>query len=231
MTSTKVSQHAPLGGREIRDTTEWLAAHQKDSGEIPWTVDGKTDPWDHVHAAMGLTVMGRVDAARKAYGFMAGIQEDNGAWAAERMHGKVTRAAQESNHAAYIATGVWHFYRATGDLRFLREMWPCVERAIDFVVDLQLPCGGIAWAVKKGKAWKAPLVTGSSSIHGSLVCAIRIAQTLGLQRPRWHNARARVALVLRQNMAAFTDTDLPEKPGRHSMDWYSPRAGRGGARR
>ena len=75
---------------------------------------------------------------------------------------------------------------------------------------------------KAGKIWRAPLLTGCSSTHGSLVCAIRIAERLGHERPHWHDARHRLGHVLRNHPEVFSETDLPEKPGRHSMDWYYP---------
>jgi hypothetical protein len=134
----------------------------------------------------------------------------------------VTRVSQESNHAAYIATGLWHLQSAAPDVDFLAELWPTVERAIDWIVELQLPSGAIAWAAKHGKVWRSPLLTGSSSIHGSLVCAIRIAERLGHERPSWRRARQKLAHVLRHDPDVFTNTDLPEKPGRYSMDWYYP---------
>jgi hypothetical protein len=55
-----------------------------------------------------------------------------------------------------------------------------------------------------------------------LVCAIRIVERLGMERPHWRKARERLARVLRNQQTVFTETDLPEKPGRHSMDWYYP---------
>src|SRR5205085_10867765 len=66
------------------------------------------------------------------------------------------------------------------------------------------------------------LVTGSSSIHGSLVCALRIAERLDENRPKWRAALRRLARVLQRDMTVFEDTDLPEPPGRYSMDWYYP---------
>jgi len=211
-----------LSASEIQATVDWLEAQQKPTGEIPWMPGGKMDPWDHVHSAMGLMAFGRVDAALRAFAFMVDTQEEDGGWAAERRGGKVTRITQESNHVAYIATGVWHAYSHTKDLSFLRSMWPTVERAIELVLSMQLPSGAIAWAHKNGDVWKAPLLTGCSSIHGSLVSAIRIAERLGMERPHWRKARERLARVLRHQQAVFTETDLPEKPGRHSMDWYYP---------
>ena len=213
---------ARLCAREQQITAEWIASHQQPSGEILWSHGGKSDPWDHVHAAMGLTVLGRIDQARAAYRFLACIQEPNGAFAAERVGGCVTRISHETNHAAYIATGAWHFYCATGDVDFLAELWPTIERAVDWIVSLQLPSGAIAWAEKKGKVWRSPLITGTSSIHGSLVCAQRIAARLGHDRPTWRTAWRKVARVLRHDIGVFYDTDLPEAPGRYSMDWYYP---------
>jgi hypothetical protein len=222
MTSTLDGERALLRVSEQRETADWLAAHQQSSGEILWSHDGKSDPWDHVHAAMGLTALGRIAEAKAAYRYLATIQEPSGGFAAERVGGFVTRISQETNHAAYIATGLWHLFCAQPDVDLLAELWPNVERAIDWVVSLQLPNGAIAWAQKNDKVWRAPLVTGSSSIHGSLVCALRIAERLDENRPTWRAALRRLARVLQRDMTVFEDTDLPEPPGRYSMDWYYP---------
>jgi len=213
---------ALLCDREQQATAEWLASHQQASGEILWSLDGKSDPWDHVHAAMGLTVLGHHEAAKAAYRFLARVQEPNGAFAAERVGGYPTRNSHETNHAAYLATGLWHYYCATDDVDLLAELWPCVSRAIDWVVSLQLPHGAIAWAEKKGKVWQSPLITGSSSIHGSLVCAQRIAARLGHEPSAWRSAWRKLARVLKHDLRVFDETDLPEPPGRYSMDWYYP---------
>lgn len=214
--------NAVLSAKALEQTADWLAAHQKDSGEILWTLGGKSDPWDHVHAAMGLTCARRHDAAKAAFRFMARTQDENGAWAAERVAGVPTRVTHETNHAAYIATGLAHFVEATGDRDFLEELWPTVERALDWVTSRQLPSGAIAWAEKKGKVWEAPLVTGSASIHGSLISALRLAEALGLDKQDWRSALERLTRVLREPRRVFIDTDLPEKPGRHAMDFYYP---------
>jgi hypothetical protein len=218
----KSSERTPLSADEVLATTEWLASRQKPTGEIPWADGLKMDPWDHVHSAMGLCAAGKPEQARAAYEYMVQIQDPNGGFAAERRGGKVTRSTQESNHAAYFATGVWHLHCSTPDPAFLAAMWPSVDRAIEFVLSMQMPSGAVAWAQKAGKIWQAPLLTGSSSVHGSLVCAIRIAERLGHERPHWNIARERLARVLRHQPSVFIETDLPEKPGRHSMDWYYP---------
>ncbi|MBN1652428.1 MAG: prenyltransferase [Deltaproteobacteria bacterium] len=212
-----------LSALEINRTTHWLLSQQKITGEIPWIKGGKSDPWDHIHAAMGLTTMGHLSAAKAAFRYLATTQQSNGSWPAERTNGKVSNATQESNHAAYLATGLWHLHYAQSNPDFLDEMWPTLEAAIDLVVSMQEPSGAISWAISpEGKIWRAPLLAGSSSIHGSLVCAIRIAERLGHDRPLWRRALRRLARVLRYDIERFSHTDLPEKPGRFSMDWYYP---------
>jgi len=212
-----------LTSRQIDATADWIAAHQAASGEIPWWRNGKMDPWDHIHAAMGLTVAGRMREAMRAYAFLARTQTELGGWYAWREAGKTTDRTQETNHAAYVATGVWQLYLAAKDPGFLADTWPMVERAIDFVCSMQEPNGTISWAVDpSGKSWRAPLLTGSSSTHGSLVCALRIADTLGYERPRWDVARERLVRVLRERPELFDRPDLPDRVGRYSMDWYYP---------
>jgi len=212
-----------LSALEINRTTKWLLSQQKSTGEIPWMTGGKMDPWDHVHAAMGLTTMGCFAAAKAAFRYLAKTQQSNGSWPAERVNGHVTNATQESNHAAYLATGLWHLHYAQSNPDFLAEMWPTLELAIDLVVSMQQPSGAISWAISPaGKVWRAPLLAGSSSIHGSLVCAIRISERLGYERPQWRKTLRRLAAILRNDIDRFADTDLPEKPGRFSMDWYYP---------
>ena len=41
----------------------FIASIQKDTGEIPWSLGGKTDPWDHVESAMGLSISGYYEEA------------------------------------------------------------------------------------------------------------------------------------------------------------------------
>src|SRR5262245_30981541 len=137
----------PLSREQRESTGAWIASQQTTNGELPWVPGGKMDPWDHIHAAMGLAVAGRFEEARAAYRFLADLQERDGAWPAERAGKRVVDATHQSNHAAYLATGLWHYQVACGDTDFVAEMWPTLRRAIDFVVRLQQPCGAIAWAV------------------------------------------------------------------------------------
>jgi hypothetical protein len=212
-----------LSTAEIRATGAWIVSHQDPSGAIPWWRGGKMDPWDHVHAAMGLTVAGFRSEAEAAYRFLATAQLADGGWYAERRNGAITDRTQETNHAAYFCTGLWHHYTATRDRRLLTDLWPTVERAMDFTLRLQDESGAISWAVSpEGAVWNAPLLTGSSSIHGSITCAVRIAESVGAPRPRWLLAQRRLANVLANYIQRFDNVDLAERPGRYSMDWYYP---------
>ena len=49
---------------------DFIAGVQKPNGEIPWSIGGKTDPWDHVESAMGLSIAGRLREAEMAYRWM-----------------------------------------------------------------------------------------------------------------------------------------------------------------
>ena len=87
-----MTEDAKLSEQQLKTTTDWLLSRQRPSGEIPWCAEGKMDPWDHVHSAMGLTVRGHVEEALSAYQFSADTQDPNGGWASERKGGKVTRS-------------------------------------------------------------------------------------------------------------------------------------------
>ena len=42
---------------DVASTAEFILSVQKPNGEIPWSKGGKTDPWDHVESAMGLSIV------------------------------------------------------------------------------------------------------------------------------------------------------------------------------
>ena len=112
---------------------------------------------------------------------------------------------------------MWHRWLCTGDRGFAETMWPVVERAIDFVLDLQTPRGEILWARHAdGTPWSFALLTGSSSICHSLRCAIALAELLGHERPDWELSAARLTHVIRHVPDAFSPKH------RWAMDWYYP---------
>jgi hypothetical protein len=208
---------------ELLQTAKWIASHQRADGAIPWFRGRKMDPWDHVHSAMGLSVAGFFDEARAAFRFLARTQGDDGAWPAASNCESVIDPTRETNHAAYLASGLWHFHCATADADLLAEMWPTLDRSIEFVVSMQAEDGSIYWATDaEGKVWTAPLLAGSASMYGSLTCAVRIAQRLGLDRAHWVDALSRLGHCIRHRPEVFNSASVPEPPGRYSMDWYYP---------
>lgn len=212
-----------LSAEAFERTAAWVAAHQREDGAIPWFHGRRMDPWDHIHSAMGLAVAGRFAEARRAFHYLANTQEDDGAWPASSNADGLIDGTHETNHAAYLATGLWHYHLADGDVSFLEEMWPTLERALAFVLGLRADDGTIHWAVDAtGKPWRAPLLTGCASIHGSLICAQRIARLLGHERPEWERTRRDLGMALREREDLFRNAPVPEPPGRYSMDWYYP---------
>ncbi len=208
---------------ELEVTAAWIAGRQRADGGIPWFPDGKLDPWNHVQCAMALTTFGRLEEARVAFRYLAGAQLREGAWPALTTVDAILDDARDSNHAAYLASGLWHHYLATGDVDLLAELWPTVTRAVEFVLRLQQPDGVVLWAADPhGRVWSAPVLASSSSVHGSLRCAVRIAERLGHARPSWEVARSRLGGVLRGDHQQFRNAFASEPPGHFGMDWYYP---------
>lgn len=206
----------------LRPTVQFILDSQQSSGEIPWFESGYTDPWDHVEAAMGLSIGGEFDAARRAYEWLHSMQLVDGSWWASYRGDVVDNSARrETNFVAYIATGVWHHFQVTEDRDFLRAMWPMVDKAIGFVLSLQSEHGEIDWAVDgESKPEGDALMTGCSSIYKSLECAHNIAYTLGEDRPHWLHSRVILGDALRNKPERFDRTW--ESKARYSMDWFYP---------
>jgi hypothetical protein len=202
---------------ELDRTVGAIAEWQLPSGMIPWFPGGHADPWNHVEAAMALTLGGRFAEAERAYEWLVRLQRTDGAWHQYYVDGGVEQDKLDANVCAYVATGTWHYFLCTGDIGFLETMWPVVERAIDFVLELQLPRGEILWARHAdGTPWSFALLTGSSSICHSLRCAIAAAERLGHERPDWELSAAALARVIAHEPEAFAPKH------RWAMDWYYP---------
>lgn len=206
----------------MRPTVNYILKTQLPNGCIPWFTGGKADPWDHIEAAMGLTIGGEHGAARKAFRWLAQEQLADGSWWANYAGDHpVDRDHRETNFVAYIATGLWHYFLVTGDRDFLRELFPCVARAVQFVLRYQAPSGEIYWAVSEsGAAKKDALVTACASIYKSLECAVLCAEQLGVDAAGWRLARQRLGQTLRHHPECFDRTW--ESKERFSMDWFYP---------
>jgi len=203
---------------DIDAAAGFIASVQKTSGEIPWSTGDKTDPWDHVEAAMGLSVGGCLNEAHRAYEWMVSSQNDDGSWYAFYRNGVPEDLTRDANFSAYIAVGVWHYYLITQEIRFLKQMWPTVKAAIGFVLGLQAPEGNIYWALNSnGQVDPMSLLTGSSSIYFSLQCALAIASVLDKRKPAWQTASDRLKHAILHKPHHFNMTK-----GRYSMDWFYP---------
>jgi len=213
---------SPKPPADMLATANSIAATQRPDGAVPWP-DGHVDPWDHVECAMALSACGLTLPARLAYKWLRDTQRPDGSW--PRTTGgpdaptveTVTDHAAESHHAAYVAVGAWHEYLVSGDRRFIERMWPTVRKAIDWVLDLQVPRGEVAWERDAaGASGGFALLSGSASIQQGLRCAVSLAELAGEPRPDWELASVQLGHVIASHPEAFADKS------QFAMDWYYP---------
>lgn len=207
-----------LTAEQVQATVDAIVEWQLPTGMIPWMPGGHADPWNHVEAAMALTIGGRIDEAELAYQWLADIQLPDGAWHQYYLEDGIEDDKFDANVVAYIAAGIYHHVLITRDMDFAVRFWPVVEKAIDWVLELQEPRGEILWARHAdGTPWPFALLTGSSSMCHSLRCAIELASMLGHERPDWELSVARLADTIKNHEA---DAFAPKH--RWAMDWYYP---------
>jgi len=203
-----------LTPEQLQATVDAIAGVQAPDGHIPWIPGGKADPWNMVEAAMALDVGGRHGDAVRVYAWLEANRLPHGGWYAYYAGGEVSDRTLDTNASAYVATGVWHHYLSTEDAVFLRRMWPVVETVIDHVLEFQATTGEIAW--RADDPADGALLTGSSSVHMSLRCAIAIAMRLGHERPDWELSLGSLADAIAHRPTRFLDK------ARWAMDWYYP---------
>ena len=205
-----------LSEADLRATGASIARAQERSGAIAWP-DGHVDAWDHVECAMALSACGLREPARRAYAWLRATQRTDGSWPRSSLGGVVTDPAAEGHHAAYVAVGAWHEYLVTGDERHALTMWPTVQRAVEWTLRLRTPRGEIAWERDaSGTAGAYALLSGCSSIHHSLRCAVALAKLADDPQPDWELAADRLADLIGAHPEAFADKS------RFAMDWYYP---------
>ncbi len=206
---------------QMAQTAASIASMQEPDGAIPWTIGEHTDAWNHVEGAMALLVGGEIEAAEAAYDWCLRTQRADGSFPMKLVAGTVEDASTETNMAAYIAVGVLHHWSIRRDREFLARMWPVVRKALDLVVDLQLPFGGIAWSREwddngPAKINAEALLAGSSSIYQALRCGVALAELVDEPQPEWELAGGRLGHALREHRDQFLDKST------FSMDWYYP---------
>ncbi|MFJ9028645.1 prenyltransferase [Streptomyces sp. NPDC102274] len=227
-----------LTAEQAAETVAGILAAQRPDGAIPWFRGHHLDPWDHIEAAMALDAADEPEAAARAYEWLARNQNEDGSWYAA--YADSTSCAdntsypdstsyadtaamppgdrgRETNFCAYVAVGIWHHYLATGDDAFLDRMWPVVHAAIEFVLALQQPGGQIGWKREAdGRAVNDALLTGCSSVHQALRCALAIAEEREEPQPDWELATGALRHAIRDHPERFLDKSA------YSMDWYYP---------
>jgi hypothetical protein len=203
-----------ISAEAVAETVDAIARIQLPDGNIPWFPGGHTDPWNLVEAAMALDIGGRHRDAERGYEWLRTMQRPDGAWHAYYQGREIKDVALDTNVTSYIANGVLHHYLSTGDDRFLREFWPVVEKAIDFALSHQGEAGQIAW--RGDDPGDGALLTGSSSIHASIRCAVVLAEHLGHERPDWELSLGSLAHAVEHREHVFLDKS------RWAMDWYYP---------
>ena len=206
---------------EVARTAASIAAVQEPSGAVPWAPGQHTDVWNHVEAAMALLVGGEVIAAERAYDWCLTTQRADGSWPMKVVGNAVEDPSGETNMVAYLAVGVWHHWLVRRDRGFVTSMWPTVRRALDFVVALQLPFGGIAWSQEwcdgvPAKVNEEALLAASSSIYQSLRAGVALADLMDEPQPEWELAGGRLGHAVRRHRDLFADKAT------FSMDWYYP---------
>ena len=206
---------------QVSRTAASIAAMQEADGAVPWTTGEHVDVWNHVEAAMALMLGGQEQAALAAYDWCLRNQRHDGSWPMKIVAGQVEDPSGETNMSAYLAVGVWHHWVLRRDLDFVERMWPAVRRALDFVVGMQLPFGGIAWSQEwddhgPARVNREALVAGSSSIYQALRAGVVLADLADEPQPEWELAGGRLGHALREHRDLFLDKST------FSMDWYYP---------
>ena len=194
---------------------------QRQDGSIPWEINKKLDPWDHIEAAMGLSIGGKREEAERAYLWLAKAQESDGSWFAEYKKSSPVTKRKETNFVAYISTGALHHYLIYKDQNFLKKIFPVVSKSVDFVLSMQTDQGDICWASEEGKkVLDDSLITGSSSIYKSLECATQIYNILNEENDHIKKAKDLLKDSLINKPERYDRTW--ETKARYSMDWYYP---------
>ena len=212
-----------------------IVSLQRLDGSITWFENGIFDPWNHLESVMALNILQYEEEKRIGFKYLRETQLDDGSWYGQlgsdvdidKIDGKFKgdegneKKIRDTNFSAYIATACWHDYLINQSLNSLREMWPTIENAIEFVLKYQSANGEIRWAAKDVSAPDDDaLITGCCSIYKSLECAINCASTLGIRKKNWKDSLIKLRNAIKNKPELFDRTW--ESKDRFSMDWYYP---------
>ena len=145
--------------------SEYIAHSQDEWGGIPSEREKILDPWDHIECCMALDVCGKKESSSLGFQWLIDHQEDDGSWYSEYQANKNISARKESNFSSYIAVGALHNYESYGDLKFLENLFPTLEKSLRFTLSAQSDLGEFSWAMENGRWLDDALKTGNSSIY------------------------------------------------------------------
>src|SRR5262249_4756305 len=95
-----------VSAAQLDETVAAIAEWQLPSGMVPWFPGGHADPWNHVEAAMALTLGGRHAEAERAYQWLAGLQRPDGSWHQDYLPDPGEQDKLDANLNPHVATGV-----------------------------------------------------------------------------------------------------------------------------
>jgi hypothetical protein len=208
---------APLHASEAAATAMSIARTQESSGAFAWD-DGHVDVWNHIECAMALAAAGHYVEAASAYRWAIKSQSDDGTWAFSFRQDSPSDRSVDVSQCAYFATGVWHWWLVTGDLKTTREFWPAARRGLMFALEMAASDGHLHWS-RRADGEKDPghLVSGSSSVFLSLRCGLALSRMLGEgDQPQWRRCLGRLAHAFSAHPERFLDKS------EMAMDWYYP---------
>ncbi|MDI6870424.1 MAG: glycoside hydrolase family 15 protein [Bacillota bacterium] len=123
-----------------------IAAPEADPGFVGSGGYGYCWPRDAVWVATALTEAGHAEEAEGFYRWAREAQEPEGCWY-QRYYCDGSLAPSwgllQGDETASVVFGVFHHFALTHDLALLRELWPMVRRATEFLRRTLDPCTGL----------------------------------------------------------------------------------------
>ena len=201
---------------------KYIKDRQHKCGAIPSDDDGFHDPWDHIESIMGLSFSQEYAASKLAFLWLIKNQNNDGSWFAKYKNEVPIEKNKPTHFGPYISVAALHFYKIFLDKNFLEELWPVIESAINFSLNLQIKNGTIPWSIDKyGEIEEDFLITGCSSILKSIECGLAISKILKKDKDTkgWIKSYELLSEAIKNPVRKF---DLLKDRKRFSMDSYYP---------
>ena len=204
----------------LNHLSKYIIDSQDEWGGIPSESGKILDPWDHIECCMALDVFGKKEKSSLGFQWLIDHQEPDGSWYSEYQSNNNISSRKESNFSSYIAVGALHNYESYGDLKFLENLFPTLEKSLRFTLSAQTEFGEFSWAMENGVWLDDALKTGNSSIYMSLKAYKKIFDLLGQNSEKIIRSLDSLKKVFLNNISRF-DRNWDSKE-RYSMDWYYP---------